>query len=417
MSQDDIFHADETPESGTPRHERQTPTRIIDRSGGTVINLADEAAARAAVAELLEHKRARRGKLIGLAGLPRHGKSEFAKKTRDHFVQNIKDVEHYAKTESEYANIYHLPRTHRRDVLIDLAGEDFKAFGDSSRSMSKVAAMTRLLWPVLAQLDGIILFVSLPLLWSAWNKMGARGERVDPSEVEIAATSTESESLVNSIQTLLKYTIVAKQLRSIRRREKALSLPPTTRASGQSLPEHDVIDNAFTRGKPLSIPVFIAYSKSDLFITPTRSDGLRTAPFKSRGKICQPVITPSTADPLLLGRLVFPALFQFLEKHARYFKFDFVHVVHDPDVDPSPEGARTQAVADLKGVVPAIEFVTEHPWPFQTAGTGALLAWDRKRNRGHWVEAMNTLLGPHAPSPKRPPTARGDTDFMDGAPD
>ncbi|HEU4558478.1 MAG TPA: hypothetical protein VFS20_11545 [Longimicrobium sp.] len=380
-----------------------------DRSGGEELTVTNAEEAREAVAKLLEHRRRGEGKLIGLAGLPRHGKSEFAKQLRDHLSINVQEVEDYAKTYSGAVNLYYLPTRHRRDVLIDLAGEDFEKFGDPYSRINDITVMTRLLWPVLAQLDGIILFVSLPLLWSSWNMVGGTpGERLVPSEDDEKQTARLTEQMIRSIQTLLKYTLVAKQLKQIRRKRPGLDLPASVE-EGVELPSRAVIDDAFTAGGPLSIPVFIAYSKSDLFRTPQLSDGLRTGPLTvGRNRTRQAVITPESADPLVLGALAFPELYRFLEQYVRYYKFDYVQVIHDGNPRPSAaaiaETARRQAYADLKGVLPAMEFLTEHPWGLTTPGTATTLKLDRRLNRSRWSEAFATLLGDRTP---RAPQAAG----------
>ena len=354
------------------------------------------------VAKLLEHRRRGEGKLIGLAGLPRHGKSEFARQLRDHLSINVQEVEDYSKTYSNFVNIYYLPARHRRDVLIDLAGEDFEKFGDADIPINDIAVMTSLLWPVLAQLDGIILFVSLPNLWSDLNVVSdASGQRMPPVSAAEGEAARLAERMSRSIQTLLKYTLVAKRLKQIRSARPGLDLPATTQ-QGVALPNRALIDDAFTVGGPLSIPVFIAFSKADIFSTKRRRDGLLTGPLTvTKRRTQQAVITPETADPLVLGALAFPELYRFLEQHVRYFKFDYVQAIHDSSPTPSPVAvsadARGLAHADLRGVLPAMEFLTEHPWGLTTPGTARALKIDRRLNRGRWTEALAKLLGDRAP--------------------
>jgi hypothetical protein len=394
-----------------PEPDQAPAERRTDRSGGDEVPVKDPALAQKLVDELLAHRAKGEGKLIGLAGLSRHGKSEFAKKLRDHLSVNVQSVEDYAKTYAGFINLYYLPARHRRDALLDLAGEDFDKFGDPDVAINEIAVMTRLLWPVLAKLDGIVLFVSLPLLWSAWNSVSDEtGQRLTPSEADQAATRLQTERMVRSIQTLLKYTIVAKQLKQIRKARPGLYLPATTGA-GQPLPTRAVIDDAFKAGGPLSIPVFIAFSKSDLFCTPVRTDGLRTAPLAiGRDRTRQAVITPEGADPLVLGAHAFPDLYRFLEKHVRYFKFDYVQVIHDPSQQPGVDAvkkqAQQQAYADLRGVMPALEFLTEHPWGFPavfpTPGTAATIRFERLRNPKRWSNTVSTLLGGSAPAAAPP---------------
>jgi len=136
-----------------------------------------------------------------------------------------------------------------------------------------------------------------------------------------------------------------------------------------------------------------------------------------RNRTRQAVVTPESADPLVLGALAFPELYRFLEQHVRYFKFDYVQVIHDDNPRPSAEAiaetARRRARADLRGVLPAMEFLTEHPWGLTTPGTATTLKLDRRFNRTRWSDAFATLLGDRAPRAPHAAAGAGEPAWTD----
>ncbi|HZG44378.1 MAG TPA: hypothetical protein VEY93_15615, partial [Longimicrobium sp.] len=101
--------------------------------------------------------------------------------------------------------------------------------------------------------------------------------------------------------------------------------------------------------------------------------------------------------PLVLGMQAFPRLYEFLSKHVRYFKYDFVQVIRDVSQLPSAEQAPLLGqggVADLRGVESALEFVADHPWGIGSPGTAKAVEWSRRTDPDRWTrDGMQKALG------------------------
>jgi hypothetical protein len=381
--------AESGPARGTP---------FVNTSGGREINVKDEAQAAKVVDEILEHRRRGLGKLVGLAGLPRHGKTEFAKQARDNRKFGQEEIREYAqqKTYGGMVNVYFLPGEQRRDVLIDLAGEDFQDFGRYSSGIPDV--MQRILWPALPRLDGLVMFVALPLLWDAWNHPDGTGGALDPTVQQVRITEETTAEMINSTTLLLKYAMVARQLGRVRKTHPNLKLTKPEGHSGLWAPDRHTIDEAFKAVGALDIPVFIAFSKADLCETVIHPTGLRTPPLPANAKAQYHArIQPELSDPLVLGMQAFPRLHEFLSKHVRYFKYDFVQVIRDASQLPSADHAPLLGqggVADLRGVESALEFVADHPWGIGSPGTVKAVEWSRRTDPDRWTRGgMQKALG------------------------
>jgi hypothetical protein len=375
---------------------RGTPFR--NTSGGREINITDEAQAAGVVEEILDHRRRGLGKLVGLAGLPRHGKTEFAKQVRDNRKFGQEEIREYTqqKTYGGMVNVYFLPGEQRRDVLIDLAGEDFQDFGRYASGIPDV--MQRILWPVLPRLDGLVMFVALPLLWDVWNHPDSSGGALDPTAQQVRITEELTAGMINSTTLLLKYAMVARQLDRVRKTHPNLQLTKPEDHPGLWAPERHTIDEAFKAVGALDIPVFIAFSKADLCETVTHPTGLRTPPLPANAKAQYHArIQPELSDPLVLGMQAFPRLHEFLSKHVRYFKYDYVQVIRD--FSPLPSAAQAPllgqgGVTDLRGVESALEFVADHPWGIGSPGTAKAVEWSRRTDPDRWTRAgMQKALG------------------------
>jgi hypothetical protein len=380
-------------ESGPAREE---PYR--NPSGAEEISVIDERQVAEEVKEILEHQRRNLGKLVGLVGLPRHGKTEFAKQARDNRKFGREDITEYAvgKTHSAMLNIYFLPGRERRDVLIDFAGEDFQDFGRYTSGLPEV--MKRFLWPIIPTLDGLVVFVALPYLWNAWNLSDENGKLVNPSEQQVRITEDTTAEMINSITVLLKYALVARQLGRVRKTQPNLKLTQPKGYKGFWAPDRHTIDEAFRMVNPLDIPVFIAFSKADLCQTPAHPVGLRTPPLPANGNARYHAhIQPETSDPLILGMQAFPRLHEFLSRYVRYFKYDFVQVLRDHTIDPNPLEApliREGGAVDLRGVESVLEFVTDHPWRFGSPGVAKAVEWSRRADPDRWTyDGMQKALG------------------------
>jgi hypothetical protein len=372
-------------------------TPFVNTSGGMEISVTDGKQVVGVVAEVLEHRRQRLGKLIGLAGMPRHGKTEFAKQVRDKRKFAQEDIRDYAaggKTYGNMVNIYFLPANPRRDVLIDLAGEDFQEFGRYASGIPEV--MQRVLWPVLPALDGLVIFIALPYLWAAWNDTDESGRFREPQESELRSTERATLETINSATLLVKYAMVAKQLARVRRAHPNINLTEPEGHEGFWAPGRHAIDEAFPAVDPLDIPVFVAFSKSDLCETLTHPGGLRTPPLPANGaKRYHAFVRPDASDPLILGMQAFPRLYEFLSKYVRYFKFDFVQAIRDTSAQPDPSVLRGQsAIPDLRGVESALEFVADHAWTLGSPGTARAVEWSQRADPDRWTpDGIRKSLG------------------------
>lgn len=393
-------------------------TPVVNTSGGKEIPITDESQAAKVVEEVLDHRRRGLGKLVGLAGMPRHGKTEFAKQVRDNRKFGQEEIRAYElqKTYANMVNVYFLPGEQRRDVLLDLAGEDFEEFGRYSSGIPLV--MQRILWPVLPRLDGLVVFVALPYLWNEWNHPDGSSGVMDPTSQQVRITEEKTAEMINSTVLLLKYAMVARQLDRVRKAHPNLQLTKPQDHSGLWAPDRHTIDEAFKAVVVLDIPVFIAFSKADLCETLTHPLGLRTPPLPANAKAQYHArIQPELSDPLILGMQAFPRLHEFLSKHVRYFKYDFVQVIRDITDTPSPQQAPLighGGVADLRGVESALEFVADHPWGIGSPGTAKAVEWSRRTNPDRWTrEGMQKALGQtwtatmptfvYMPAPQPPP--------------
>jgi hypothetical protein len=304
-----------------------------------------------------------------MAGLPRHGKTKLADRLRERAVVRPGVDLRYDKTERGRVNIYYIPGRRDHHVLIDVAGEDFQALGDYSR---EVPALVRsFLWPVLQRLDGLVLMAALPIVWAGWNDASEERRTPDPADEEEMRRA--SRRMVDAHRTLLKYAVVAADLRRLKRKFRRLDL------NEEQAPGRAQVDDAFHGAAQLRAPVVVAFSKADLYASHSRP-GLHTPPLPGREHIAPPPLHPERCDPLTLARLHFPDLFEFLLEHVRFFKFDFVQALADRSPAPNPNVA---AVADdhihtLIGAEPALEFITAHPWRFPSISTAAALRLEQR---------------------------------------
>lgn len=340
------------------------------------LDVADAERARAAIEELLEHRRRGRGRIIGMAGLPRHGKTKLADRLREKAAERPGVDLRYDKTERGRVNIYYIPGRRDHHVLIDVAGEDFQALGDYSR---EVPALVRsFLWPVLQRLDGLVLLAALPIVWAGWNSATSADRRA-PDEGEEGEMRRACRRMVDAHRTLLKYALVAADLRRLRRRFPRLDL------DADVAPGRAQVDDAFQSARALRAPVVVAFSKADLYASGERA-GLHTPAAPARHHAGAAPLDPIEADPLLLGNHHFPDLFEFLLQRVRHFKFDFVQALEDRSPSPNPNVA-SAADADIRTLVGAesiLEFLTAHPWRFPSLSTAAALRLDRRLDPARW---------------------------------
>jgi hypothetical protein len=391
--------------AAAPPTEPPAPSRVltgVSASGirARELDVTDPRHGSDAVRELLEHRGRGLGKIIGIAGLPRHGKTKLADRLRERYAERPGADLRYDKTERGEVNLYYVPGRREHHVLIDVAGEDFQALGDYERDIP--ALMRQFLWPVLQQLDGLILLMALPIVWAGWNDADS-DRRADPAERDEIGMREARERMVNAHRMLLKYALVAQDLGRLR---KAL---PSVALSPDEVPTRNQVDDAVPTARKLRVPVAIGFSKADLYVPGTsvasgrRGDapergrpGLFTPDLPGRSGQPAPPLHPARTDPLMLGHLHFPELFGFLEERVSYFKFDFVQALVDRSRDPNPQEAR-EADADagrgtLLGGEALVEFVTQHPWGLPGLDTAFALRVDRWLRRERWERDLLRAL-------------------------
>ncbi|MGD2068240.1 MAG: hypothetical protein PVI57_06100 [Gemmatimonadota bacterium] len=392
-----------------PRPEPRVYRSGVSESGirARELDVTDPRHGSEAVAELIEHRRKGLGKILGLAGLPRHGKTKLADRLRERYAERPGADLRYDKTERGEVNIYYIPGRREHHVLVDVAGEDFQALGDYERDLP--ALMRRFLWPVLQELDGLFLLMALPIVWAGWNPEPGQGDRrAEPSERDEIGMREATQRMLDAHRMLLKYAMVARDLKRIRKAMPQLGL------SAEEAPTRNQVDDAFQTAGRLEIPVAIGFSKADLYAPggsrsgEGRGDdrsGLYTPDLPGGGGRAAPPLHPLYTDPLVLGHLHFPELFDFLEERVRFFKFDFVQALVDRSESPDPQEATADATdasrETLLGAEGLVEFLTRHPWRVPGIGTATAIALDRRLRPDRWDRSLLRRLHDRRPGEGR----------------
>ena len=344
------------------------------------VQATDKSAATGAVDELLRHRRRRRGKILGIAGLPRHGKTTLADRLRERAAERPGADLRYNKTERGDVNIYYIPGRRDHHVLIDMAGEDYQVLGNYDRELPQL--METFLWPVLQRVDGLVLLMALPIVWSGWND-DDREERVIPSPAEREEMREAAARMLDAHRMLLKYAIVARNLGRLKRRLPELGLDRGT------APTRDQVDDAFKRARIYDRPVSLLLSKADLYVGRNRKC-LHTPNLPRIEHRGPPGIRPGVSDPLLVAAGHFPAFLEFLVRHVRHFKWSFCQALEDRSPYPDPLEAKAEGadVSSLIGGEGMLDFVTRHPWSVPGISTGTAIRLDRRLRRSAWEAAM-----------------------------
>lgn len=371
-----------------PPEERPAPRVRPARTGGAGVVASWQARintpeqARGAIEELLEHRRERRGRVIGLAGLPGHGKSDFARRLRIKSVERPGVDLRYDKTETGEVNIYYVPGRHEHHALIDMAGEDFKNLGSYDEPVPGL--MREFLWPVLQELDGLILMMALPIVWQHYNAV-EQADRVPVSAELAQRTRQAQDAMLDAHRMLLKYAAVAQDLKRLGRRFPDLSR--------DHAPDRELVDDAFKAARPLRAPVVLAFSKADLYQSHGARQALHTPELRA-WSVEPPPLHPESTDPLMLGWVHFRAFFDFLCQNVRHFKFDFVQVLEDPSDNPLKAAMADPGIETLIGAESLVKLIALHPWRMPlTLSTGTALKLDRLLRPQYWKNPIAALDG------------------------
>jgi hypothetical protein len=249
------------------------------------------------------------------------------------------------------------------------------------------ALVRNFLWPVLQRLDGLLLLMALPIVWAGWNEQGSDARR-EPTEGEAEEMRRAYRRMVDSHRMLLKYALVARDLRKLKRALPQLELDE------EKAPTRNQVDDAFQTAAQLRYPVVTAFSKSDLYAAQQVRSGLYTPDVPGRRTPdAPPPLHPADTDPLLLGWLHFPELFDFMMQRVRFFKFDFVQALEDraPRPNPNIATAADSDIATLVGAEGILDLITAHPWGFPGISTATAVRIDRRLHRARWNGALRQL--------------------------
>ncbi len=372
---------------------RAEPRRRDGVGRGTLssraFEVSDAADTRDAIETLLRHRRRRLGRVVGIAGLPRHGKTTLADRLRERAAERPGADLRYNKTERGDVNVYYIPGRRTHPALVDMAGEDYRRLGDYDQDLPEL--MEKFLWPVLQRIDGLVLLLALPIVWAGWND-DRRAERQTPSAAERAEMDAAVRRMLNAHRMLLKYAVVARELRRGKRRMRRLGL------SRAAAPSRDRVDDAFKRSRKFDRPVSLALSKADLYVGSRRpclhSPNLpRMAHLEPKG------VRPEASDPLLVAAAHFPEFQEFLERHVRHFKWSFCQALRDRSPYPDPLEARDRGgeVSSLIGGEGVLDFVTRHPWRVPGPSTAFAVRLDRRLRPDAWNEAHRAARARRTP--------------------
>jgi hypothetical protein len=196
--------------------------------------------------------------------------------------------------------------------------------------------------------------------------------------------------MIDAHRMLVKYAMVARDLRMLRKALPHLGLDDVV------APSRNQVDDAFRSAAALRIPVFVAFSKADLYAPAGARRGLYSPDVPGQTGTTPPPLHPEKTDPLVLGWLHFPDLFEFLMEHARFFRFDFVQALEDrsPAPDPNIATRADSTIETLVGAESILEFLTAHPWTFPGISTATAVRIDRRLRPGRWrADAWRQLEG------------------------
>lgn len=321
--------------------------------------------------ELLSHREDGKGRLLGLAGLPRHGKTTLADRLRETATKrqrlDFEDFWYYKnKTEGGDVNVYGVPTGRQHNFLVDMAGDDYQALGNYDKPLPSL--MEHLLWRLLPGIDGLVLLMALPVVWRDWN------DGTDLDQGKRRSAEAAQRAMIEAHTVLLKYALVA------RYRDRLRGFPELGLKSDEP-PSRNQVDDAYQKVPSYDRPVTFVFSKADLYDTPNR-DSLRPPLPPARSGRMRVGIHPEQSDPLLVAAEHFPELLEFLRKHFRYFKWSFCQSVEDHSENPDPVNPKKDQLENctpsLIGGEAVLDFVTNHPWRFPGISTNGAIWLDEK---------------------------------------
>ncbi len=341
------------PESSAPG---KRPQFRVGRLQSTTFHVSEESVLEKQLSELEKHQDRNDGKLFCVAGLPRHGKSTLVKRLYQRHAERMRiDVTYYDKTETGQVNIYVLPgKTGERNVLLDMAGEDFQILGEAGEPLPEI--MNAFLWPLLQRLDGMALLMALPMVWSGWNDRDR--QELTPAEVE--RIQDAEDRMVDAHITLLKYARAAREHPEM-----------------ETAPNHEEVDGLSGRSRKYDRPVAVVLSKADLYKRDRA--GLRTpSPGRNGGPPVRRLV-PGKTHPLQAAEY-FRGFRDYLHKGVRHFKWSFCQALEDSSPDADAEDAEDDAqrgTESLVGGEGVIDFLARHPWAVPGLSSASAMWLDR----------------------------------------
>lgn len=373
---------DRTPPSTARRRGQLFQSRKPRRGGlsSRQARAGDKPGVSRVVDELLAHRKKGRGRIIGIAGLPRHGKTTLADRLRERAAERPGADLSYNKTERGEVNVYYIPGRRSHHALVDMAGEDYQVLGNYDRELPEL--LEAVLWPVLQKVDGLALLMALPIVWSGWNDDDREGRRW-PTREERREMSDATRRMLDAHRMLLKYAVVARDLRRLRRRLPQLGL------RFETPPTRDQVDDAFQAARRFDRPVSVVLSKADLYVGRERTC-LHTPNLPRLDHRVPLGLRPGASDPLLVAAGHFPDFLDFLRSHVRHFKWSFCQALEDRSEYPSPLEAEVDDtdVSSLVGGEAVVDFLTSHPWSFPGISSDTAIRLDRRLRRDAWNAAL-----------------------------
>lgn len=341
-------------------------------------------------------------RLCAVAGLSRHGKSEFMKSLavrvpREYGgpppdTREIEQMDRMVKsTDPGTYYGWRIRAAGQSFFFWDIAGEDFASLVSREGDVAwrPEPLLMEFLLNVLPLCRGILLCVALNLLWAPWQE--EEGSKVAGDRAQSVAKRFDGDKerrsqadLDTSKAAYVRYLELAHYASLKHSQSGPTSIPASTDEISQAL------DKAVTSGRPLEVPVLVSFTMSDTYF---RSGGLASPPtitsndIPRRGELPSVPIYPDRDDPHAVARLFFPELLKHLETHVRWFKFDFSQAYQTGSLQKKP------VARDSRGCFESFEFLMRMNWRSRWGSTKLLrrmqrLAYPSARNE----EGVRTIL-------------------------